>query len=247
MQHKLIDSIGDRRLPRYIRLAEEIKRGITSGEFARGDRIPSEPELARIYSVSQGTARQAVTHLVDYGLLERRHGSGTFVTGLSLDQSLLRFFRFKGEGEEYVLPESRILKIGIASATKEVANRLQLELGHSVIQMSRLRLLDGEPVLAEEIWLDAEKFPGFEVLPKDEFGPLLYPLYERQFGWIVASAKEALKVEDVSRAYSRMLRIDPGKSVVVIERVAMGYNGEPIEWRRSYGRADRFNYQIEIK
>ena len=33
MEQKLIDSLGDRRLPRYIRLAEEIKRAITSGEL----------------------------------------------------------------------------------------------------------------------------------------------------------------------------------------------------------------------
>ena len=246
MEQKLIDSLGDRRLPRYIRLAEEIKRAITSGELGKGEKIPSETQLAKTYAVSSGTARQAVSYLVDYRLLERRQGSGTFVAGFSLDQSLLRFFRFRGDDEDYILPESRILNITLANASAEVATRLNINDGQSVIQMSRLRLLDGEPVLAEEIWLDADKFSGFESLTENEIGPLLYPLYERQFDLVVASAKEALRVEDVSAAYSRLLRIPARKSVVVIERVAFGYDGVPIEWRRSYGRADHFTYQIEI-
>ena len=246
MERKLIDSLGDQRLPRYIRLAEDIKRAITSGELGKGERIPSETELAKTYAVSPGTARQAVTYLVDYGLLERRHGSGTFVAGLSLDRSLLRFFRFRGSDEDYTLPESRILKISLTKALAEVADRLNIDQGQPVIQMSRLRLLYGEPVLAEEIWLDAGKFSGFENLNEDEIGPLLYPLYERQFGQVVASAKETLRIENISVAYSRLLRIPAGKSVVVIERVALGYDGVPIEWRRSYGRADQFSYQIEI-
>ena len=246
MERKLIDSLGDQRLPRYIRLAEDIKRAITSGELGKGERIPSETKLARDYAVAPGTARQAVSYLVDCGLLERRHGSGTFVAGFSLDQSLLRFFRFRGDDEDYSLPESRILKIALSKAPKDVADRLNIDAGQDVIHMSRLRLLDGEPVLAEEIWLDAAKFPGFESLTEEEIGPLLYPLYERKFNLVVASAKEALRIEDISVAYSRLLRIPAGKSVVVIERVALGFDGVPIEWRRSYGRADRFSYQIEI-
>lgn len=246
MERKLIDHLGDRRLPRYIRLAEDLKRAITSGELGKGEKIPSEADLAKAYAVSPGTARQAVTYLVDYGLLERRQGSGTFVAGFSLEKSLLRFFRFRAEDDDYILPESRILTVDLTKATAEVADRLKINEGQAVIQMSRLRLLDNEPVLSEEIWLDADKFPGFISLTEDEIGPLLYPLYERKFDLVVASAKEALRIEDVPAAYTRLLRIPIGKSVVVIERVALGYDGMPIEWRRSYGRADQFTYQIEI-
>ena len=42
------------------------------------------------------------------------------------------------------------------------------------------------------------------------------------------------------------LGIEEGKPVAVIERVALGYDRQPIEYRLSRGAADTFRYQIDI-
>ena len=59
-------------VPKYIQLYEALKRQINT-EWSAGDSIPTEPELCRMYSVSTSTVRNAVSKLVQEGLLEVLH------------------------------------------------------------------------------------------------------------------------------------------------------------------------------
>jgi DNA-binding FadR family transcriptional regulator len=52
---------------------------IREGLWKVGDRIPAEPELARLFSVSHNTIREAVQSLIHAGILEARPGDGTYV------------------------------------------------------------------------------------------------------------------------------------------------------------------------
>ena len=61
-------------------VADDLRRAIDAGEF-EGGQLPSEPELARRMGISRATLRQAITELEEAGLVRRRHGKGTFVTG----------------------------------------------------------------------------------------------------------------------------------------------------------------------
>ena len=51
-----------------------------------GERLPSERDLAEKFQVSRMTLRQAITLLVEEGVLERRVGSGTFITSTRVQE-----------------------------------------------------------------------------------------------------------------------------------------------------------------
>jgi GntR family transcriptional regulator, transcriptional repressor for pyruvate dehydrogenase complex len=59
--------------------AEHLRALVSSGALAPGDKLPPERELATRLGVSRPTVREAVRGLVIMGLLETRHGAGTFV------------------------------------------------------------------------------------------------------------------------------------------------------------------------
>jgi DNA-binding FadR family transcriptional regulator len=59
---------------------EQLRTQISSGEWAVGSRIPTEPDLVAALGVGRNTIREAVLALVHAGVLERRQGSGTYVT-----------------------------------------------------------------------------------------------------------------------------------------------------------------------
>jgi DNA-binding LacI/PurR family transcriptional regulator len=63
------------------RLATILREQLASNRFKAGDRFPSQNELARTFRTSTVSSREAVAILVQEGLLERRFGSGTYVTG----------------------------------------------------------------------------------------------------------------------------------------------------------------------
>jgi DNA-binding LacI/PurR family transcriptional regulator len=75
--------------PKYQQVYSALRRDIQSGKLAKGDRLPSEAELVRLFGASRITVGRAVRDLQTAGLVERRAGAGTFVrvpqlaTGLS--------------------------------------------------------------------------------------------------------------------------------------------------------------------
>src|SRR4051794_19469752 len=217
-------ALADQRLPRYQRLHDDLVAKIRRHVWRPGEAIPTEAELARTYSVAVGTVRKAVDVLVTEGLLERSQGRGTFVRRPRFDSSLFRFFRFQSPSGERRIPEGRILQREVLEAPSAVAEALKLSSTAPVIRITRLRLIDGNPVLAEEIWLPKDRFTALLELPSREIGDLLYPAYEQYCGQVVASATETLTVEAVGEAYGRLLRLECGSPVIVIERLAYGFD-----------------------
>src|SRR3954451_16756784 len=64
----------------YRHVAALLRKRLLARELVPGDRLPSITELAATYGVAVVTIRHALTLLEDEGLVERRHGLGTFVT-----------------------------------------------------------------------------------------------------------------------------------------------------------------------
>ncbi len=81
-------TVKDIKTPLYRQLADIIKNDIKNGIFAPGSKLPSENELARKYNMSRLTARQAVTVLVNEGLVERYHGKGSFCKHLPVSKKI---------------------------------------------------------------------------------------------------------------------------------------------------------------
>ena len=237
----------DQRLPRYQRLRDDLAGRINRRELRPGDLIPSEAELAARHGVAIGTVRKAIDQLVADGVLERQQGRGTFVRRARFNSSLFRFFRFRSESGERRIPQSRILRRKVVAAPSAVASALRITTGEPVISLSRLRLIDGEPLLAEEIWLPKSRFEAVLEIAPEDFGDLLYPLYEERCGQIVVSADENLSVETATDMQARLLQLEKAAPLIVIERLAFDLERHPIEWRRSRGPATRFRYHVEIR
>ena len=72
-------------------LSEEFENKIRQGLLREGDKLPTESELVHSYDVSRTVVREALSKLQAAGLVETRHGIGTFVlptregSGLTLD------------------------------------------------------------------------------------------------------------------------------------------------------------------
>ncbi|MFF5104760.1 GntR family transcriptional regulator [Streptomyces sp. NPDC000134] len=63
----------------YELIADDLRRAIRAGELAPGDKLPAETELAARYRRSVPTVQNALRVLTEEGLIDRRHGRGTFV------------------------------------------------------------------------------------------------------------------------------------------------------------------------
>jgi len=243
---KGISAMTDERLPLYQRLRDDMLAKIAAGEWVPGEAIPTEAELTKHYGVAVGTLRKAVDTLVQDGLMKRSQGRGTFILRPNFEGSLFRFFRQVDAHGDRRIPNSRILSRQLESSPRDVANALELELSEKVIRLERIRQLDGVTLFHEEIWLPAARFEALLQIDTDDFGNLLYPFYESHCGQLIGSARETLTVETAKPKFADILGIGEDQPVVMIERLALGYDRTPLEYRRSRGAANTFRYQVDI-
>ncbi|WP_341318637.1 GntR family transcriptional regulator [Paraburkholderia sp. IMGN_8] len=237
----------DGRLPRYQQLRDDLVSRIAAGEWAPEEAIATEAELGEFYNVSTGTVRKAIDLLVVDGVLTRSQGKGTFVRRPRFDSSLFRFFRFKSRTGEPVRPTARVLKREVVKPSEEIRATLRMKASEKAIHLSRVRLIEGQAVLSEEIWLPRARFEPLATLPLEDFEDLLYPLYERLCRQIVASATEILNVEQATSDDASLLGVPAGSPVILVHRVASDFAGTPFEWRSTRGGAATFQYQVEIR
>ena len=236
----------DSRLPLYQKLRDEIAARIADGEWLPDTSIPTESELAKSYNVALGTVRKAVDALVHEGLLDRQQGRGTFVRRPDFTSSFFRFFRQKSADTRVQIPESRIISRELVKAPEEIAGPLTLNNDSGVIHLGRLRVVNQQTLFREHIWLPQIPFEPLMNIPLEEFGNLLYPFYEQQCGQRIAKAEETLTISSADAETAEVLGLKTGDPIVVIERIARGYDGQPLEYRISRGRADTFRYRIDI-
>jgi GntR family transcriptional regulator len=237
----------DDRLPRYQQLRDDLVSRIAAGEWAPEEAIATEAELGQFYNVSTGTVRKAIDLLVSDGVLTRTQGKGTFVRRPRFDSSLFRFFRFVSRDGQPVRPTARVLKREVVKPSEEIRNALRMKASEKAIHLSRVRMIEGQAVLSEEIWLPRARFEALAALPLDKFEDLLYPLYERLCKQMVASATEILRVEQATAETASLLGMKTGSPVILVHRVASDFAGTPFEWRSTRGAADTFQYQVEIR
>lgn len=157
-----------------------------------GDRLPSERELSLRWQVARMTIRRATDTLVADGLVERRHGSGTYVVPRPLVR-LLGLTSFTQDMRDRGLaPSSRLLDFRTLAADDRLAARLHVQPGDRVVRFTRLRLGDEEVMAVETVWIPEPLIPGLR--PEDLDGSL-YELLARRYRIVPGSA--AVTIEPV--------------------------------------------------
>ncbi|GAB4099381.1 GntR family transcriptional regulator [Sinomonas halotolerans] len=137
-------------LPLHRQLEDEIRARIASGRWRPGTSLPSEASLSAEFGVSRGTVRQALMGLRDDGLLFGGRGRRPVVRSGAKSQSFSTFLSFTGWARSLGLePGQRTLEVARREANAEACCALELPDGALVVDVLRLRLLDGEPAMLE--------------------------------------------------------------------------------------------------
>ena len=134
--------------PRHIAIAAALRDEIRSGELPPGAPLPSEARLTARFGVSRGTVRQALASLRSEGLIAGGRGRVPIVRRAGQAQNFEQFMSFtvwaRQIGRE---PSARTLELTRHPCDADVAELLELDPGTPVFSYTRLRLLDGDPVL----------------------------------------------------------------------------------------------------
>lgn len=232
---------------RYGWLAAALRARISQGEWAAGEAIAPEAELAKSYGVALGTIRQAIALLVSEGLLERHHGRGTFVKAGIDGASMLRFFRLRHSGDASSSPRSRILGRTHRLADPQECELLGLPPGASVLEIDRLRSIDGKPCLLENLVLPLPLFEALADSDTEAWDDLLYPMYQRVCGIVIHRAQDQLSFDLLTATQARRLKLEKEHPCVRVRRRAFDLGGRCVELRTTLGDAFLFEYTAQVR
>lgn len=219
----------------YRKLRDILAAQITGGAWGPGDTIASETDLIA-NGFSNTTVRKALRLLEEEGLIERRQGAGSFVRRPTFASGVVKSVRHFASAGDRRNPESRIVQRCVRAGPPDVLAELELPPGASVIRLDRIRIWQGNPVLLEEIWIPEAGFEAILTMAEDR-PQLLYPLYESLCGKTVACATETIALDTVTERDQELLGMAAGSAVVLVKRIAHGFDGRPIETCRSRGPA----------
>lgn len=232
---------------RYGWLAAALRSRVLQGEWQPGEAIPPEAALSRSYGVALGTIRQALALLVADGLLERRHGRGTFVKAALGGASMLRFFRFRQSGELPATPLSRILSRKTRLADADEADALGLAAGASVLVLERLRSIGVQPCLLETLVLPLPVFDALAASDTAAWDDLLYPMFQRVCGVVIHHAEDQLAFGLLTQQQARRLQLEKGHPCVRVQRRAFDLANRCVELRTTLGDAWSFEYTAQVR
>lgn len=223
--------------PRYVEIAEYL-RGIIA-EAGPGDRLPSDAELCERFHVSRMTARQAVTLLGNEHLLERKRGSGTFVSARRVPRALgspLSFsenMRIRG-----MKPSSRVLRAGPVDLSPEAAEALGIDIASAAIVLERLRLADGIPMAIERAVIPAD---DYGLLDEDLTSESLHEIFERR-GRVPSRALAEVGARTATKRERDLLEL-PEHGVILTEvRTIFDQDGAPLEHTSTFYVAERYAF-----
>lgn len=231
--------------PVYLQLRHRLVEAIETGRLPAGTALPSERELAERLSLSRMTVRRAVESLVAEGLLERRHGSGTYVRTRQLEQTVDRLMGYTDEARTLGFDAgTTLLEVRETTADAETAESLEVGDGATVLVVTRLRTADGQPLAVQSATL-APHVAGLslDLLRREES---LYRTLRRQYGVVPQHARQTVTARLPSSLEQRWLQIGPQQPVLALERVTRDASGRVFERVRSAYRGDQYRMALDL-
>lgn len=189
------------------------------------------------------TLRRAVDSLVAEGIVERRHGSGTYVTPQPFVR-LLGLTSFSQDMRDRGLaPSSRLLAFRAAPADGAIAAQLRIAVGDDVISFTRLRLASGDPMAVETVWIPRKFVPG---LADADLGGSLYELLADRYRIVTGAAKVSIEPILPDSRIRELLAIAQDQACLRIRMVDSDTRGRVIMIANCVYRGDRYQLTADI-
>lgn len=230
-------------IPLHIQVEQILRKLIARSEYKNGKPLPKEVELSNRFGVARNTIRQATNKLEHEGLITRKKGVGTFVTphGLSTQLSSWHSFTMEmmGKGVSFENIQVKCCKV---RADEKLARFFRIKKNTMVLQLQRLRAIEGEPA----VYFESCFHPRIGLSEDENFDRPLYQLLEEKFGIIVVRSSEHIRAQ-LAGGIAKKLGIHGNDPVLVRERFVYDPGDRPVEYNIGFYRADKFIYSIDIK
>jgi len=236
-------------LPKYHQIYLVLREQLHEGRFAEG--LPGELALMGQFNVARVTVRRALEQLASEGLIERNPGRRTRAvppTGSegpgtrSMERANLR-----GLLENLVTmglhTSVKVIEVATITASTQVAEALELQLGDAVQKAVRVRSTKEGPLSHITTYVPdtiARRFGRRELSKK----PILVLLEES--GVKVGRAHQTISARLADNVLAQHLDVSVGSALLAVRRLIYDEDERPVQWLHGFYRPDRYTYEMQL-
>lgn len=224
---------------------DQLLKLIREEVFPVGERLPSEPELARQMNVSRPVIREALQMLQSEGIVLRKHGLGTFVQtraprltqGIERLSSMTELIRDQGRQ-----PGTARVTIHRVEADTETASRLSVDPGAPVLRIERVRTADGIPFAVDTSVFRAEMLPAD--IAEDQLIASLFEFLEAKMGIRLTHSVCRFSAVNADPATAASLSIRTGDALLRLDELYYDQHDTLICLGSSTIRTDMLSFAV---
>jgi GntR family transcriptional regulator len=223
-------------------LADALRDRIVEGELSPGDRLPSEPDLAKVLGVSRASVRAAITLLEEDGFVRRHRGSGTYIANRPVHNDLGRNFGVSSMISAMGLEPGVVDEdCETVAAPPEIAVALGIEEGDAVSLLRRVRTADGRRVVDSADWLRADDIDVDEL--REVADGSLYAVMAAR-GLPIHHGIAQVTPDTADAEIAQRLDVSRGALLLTLFQIDETSAGRPVLVSREHHLADAFEMTV---
>jgi GntR family transcriptional regulator len=238
--------INEAPIPLYYQIFDYLQRRLYNNEFARGEKLPSETELASDFGVSRITARKALSEMERKGFVTRQRGRGTYVATQfeapdfpKLVGSLNDLFLI---ARATVLKESSIEQV--VAHPKVKAALLLRGSNPTVTKIQRVLCLNSRPFAYLQNFYPQSI--GKNITREDVLKYPLLEILEQKLHTPVIEVHQIIEATVADREIADRLEISFGSPLLHGERTILTGKKVPIGFVDAYYRGDSYHLSVTL-
>jgi GntR family transcriptional regulator len=212
---------------RHRKVSLVLSDGIASGRYRTGEPLPGEEALAKMFQVSRVTIRRALADLDAAGLIERKHGLGTFVRKKADPRDTSPMNRLVSQISQAGKLAVDVIEFDYRTPPEGVRKLLKLAPGEDAQRVVRVRRNKAGPIMHLTTYVPAAI--GRTYARKDLERTPLYELLARA-GKTYRKAQEAVGACLADPVVAPLLKVDVGTALLFVQRILSTEDDEPVEY-----------------
>lgn len=228
------------RIPLFEQTKNSIFQKIQSGDWSAEEPLPNEIELAKLFHVSQGTIRRALSELVADGILVRKQGKGTFISVFNADpiQYCHKFVHVSpDDNDEIWNTKKKMTHFEVIKPSQRVLRLMNIQdPNEDIIHIKRLHYarLQGQDEIVDafdELFLRKKFFPNLTQETFQGRKRSLYAFYQRNDGVLIFHTIDHLKACLLNSEQAKLAGVTPPYPAIITQRQSFDVNDNLVELR----------------